>query len=486
MHLIKKSLRREKCLAHSCSLPPIRYLCPSWAFSSLGWTVQLSQAFITEEILLSVHHLHGPVLDSVQYIHVSFVLRIPEMDSALLMCTNPCWAEGKGLFPLPGGKTPPSAAQEAVGVCHNGALLGHGQPADYQDLLGRAAFQLASLQSVLGHGIVPSQVQDLALPLVELHKVPLYSILQPVEVPLDSTTTIWYTFALLKSLETSSNHHGGTTLPYGNLNLDVLQSCCLWTRHTSPPERKREGCLLRKWCLSHSSDRDKNLLSWLVSHGNVWFWFEIFQGLIFLPKGAIFSSNKIFFSQTNSITIANLITERFYTAGMLWDQKENTSIPVGPPALTKLHLLFYSLPQCQEPASRLCWLHTMFSSVLCSVKLLKSHSLPLILPLIPHKGWQGFATGGSQEDACSPPTHQALGVGRDTGNSLPWGKKQRSTRAGINYACHHFPILWERHADLRKSTFNKCIINRKLARSNSTFCYNCCLQRDERRPPENH
>jgi len=39
-------------------------------------------------------------------------------------------------------------------------------------------------------GVVPPQVQDSAL-LVELHKVPVGPFLQPVEVPLDSSMTLW-------------------------------------------------------------------------------------------------------------------------------------------------------------------------------------------------------------------------------------------------------------------------------------------------------
>lgn len=172
----------------------------------------------------------------------------------------------------------------------------------------------------------------------------------------------------------------------------------------TPHKEERGGCLFRKWCLSHSSHMDCNLLSWLVSWGNVWLWFEIVQGLLFLPKVTIFCSNKTFFSQTNCITISNLITERFYTAGMLWDQKENTSIPVGPPAMTKLHLLFYySLPQCQEPASRLCWLHTVLSSVLCSNYWNPTHSLWYSHSSHTRVEWC-FVTGGSQEDTCSPPS----------------------------------------------------------------------------------
>lgn len=157
---------------------------------------------------------------------------------------------------------------------------------------------------------------------------------------------------------------------------------------------------------------DRNLLSWLVIWGNVWFWFEIFQGLLFLPKATIFCSNRIFFSQTKSITTPNLITERFYTAGMLWDHKENTSIPVGPSATTKLHLLFYySLPPCQEPASRLCWLHTVFSSVLCSNYWNPIHSLWHSHSSHTRVEWC-FVTAGSQEDTCSPPSIRFWGEGK--------------------------------------------------------------------------
>lgn len=39
-------------------------------------------------------------------------------------------------------------------------------------------------------GIVPSQVQDFVLPLVELHEVSVSPFLQPVEVPLYGSTTL--------------------------------------------------------------------------------------------------------------------------------------------------------------------------------------------------------------------------------------------------------------------------------------------------------
>ncbi|GAB0186707.1 ectonucleotide pyrophosphatase/phosphodiesterase family member 3 [Grus japonensis] len=64
--------------------------------------------------------------------------------------------------------------------------------ADSQVLLCRAASQLAGLQHLLVPGVVPPQVQDFALPLVGLHEVPVNPFLQPVEVPLDGSMTLWH------------------------------------------------------------------------------------------------------------------------------------------------------------------------------------------------------------------------------------------------------------------------------------------------------
>lgn len=141
---------------------------------------------------------------------------------------------------------------------------------------------------------------------------------------------------------------------------------------------------------------------------------KYFRVYYFSQKAQFSVATKIFFSQTNCITTANLITERFYTAGMLWDQKENTSIPVGPPAMTKLHLLFYySLPQCQEPASRLCWLHTVFSSVICA-QTTEVPFTPSDTPTCPTLGLSDalwlVAAKKIQEDTC-PPSIRPWGEG---------------------------------------------------------------------------
>jgi len=39
--------------------------------------------------------------------------------------------------------------------------------------------------------VVPVQVEGFALPLAELHEVPVSAFLQPVEVPLDGSMTLW-------------------------------------------------------------------------------------------------------------------------------------------------------------------------------------------------------------------------------------------------------------------------------------------------------
>jgi len=78
----------EKSLALSSLHPPFRYLYtllrhtpPSLLFSRLN--SPSSHYFLAGAMLQSLHHLNGPSLDSLQYVHVSLVPRSPEMDIAL-------------------------------------------------------------------------------------------------------------------------------------------------------------------------------------------------------------------------------------------------------------------------------------------------------------------------------------------------------------------------------------------------------------------
>jgi len=61
----------------------------------------------------------------------------------------------------------------------------------FQVQFWKAAFQLGEPQHILVPGADPPQVQDFALPLAELHEVPVSSFLQTAEVPLDGSTTLW-------------------------------------------------------------------------------------------------------------------------------------------------------------------------------------------------------------------------------------------------------------------------------------------------------
>ena len=60
---------------------------------------QLSQPFFIGEMLKSVNHLPGPLLDSPQYVYASLVLGTPELDPALQMLPHQYWAERKDHLP---------------------------------------------------------------------------------------------------------------------------------------------------------------------------------------------------------------------------------------------------------------------------------------------------------------------------------------------------------------------------------------------------
>jgi len=96
--------------------------------------------------------------------------------------------EGEGESPRPAGHTPPNAPQDAIGLLGSqSTLLARGHIVVHQDSqvpLRRAALQQVSPKLVLVHGVVPPQVQDPALALVEPRQVPLCPALQPVQVNL--------------------------------------------------------------------------------------------------------------------------------------------------------------------------------------------------------------------------------------------------------------------------------------------------------------
>lgn len=62
-----------------------------------------------------------------------------------------------------------------------------------QVLFCKADFQAVSLQSAPVHGVFAPQAQGFAFRFAELHEVPLYSLLQSIQVPLSHCTTTWPT-----------------------------------------------------------------------------------------------------------------------------------------------------------------------------------------------------------------------------------------------------------------------------------------------------
>lgn len=83
---------------------------------------------------------------------------------------------------------------EVVWSYHKGnflACIQAGVQQNFQVLFCQATSQMASPQHILVLGVVPPHVQGLPFPHFELCKVPLCSFLQPVEVILKGTTTIW-------------------------------------------------------------------------------------------------------------------------------------------------------------------------------------------------------------------------------------------------------------------------------------------------------
>lgn len=105
-----------------------------------------------KEVLQTLTHSGGPLLDSPQYTHVSSGdLRSGHSppDAA-----SPGWVKRKDHLPPPAGNALLKAAQQAMGhLCHRSALLAHGHLDAHQQLLSlccQAAFQPSSPTACTG------------------------------------------------------------------------------------------------------------------------------------------------------------------------------------------------------------------------------------------------------------------------------------------------------------------------------------------------
>ncbi|KAK4817635.1 hypothetical protein QYF61_021781 [Mycteria americana] len=151
---------------------------------------QFPQPLLIRLVLQTLHQLRCPSLDTLQHLNGSLVVRGPKLNTAFEVRPHQCRIQGDHHFPSPAGHTIPDTSQDAIG--HLGTLLAHTQLAVNQHsqiLFHQAAFQPLFPKPVALHGVVVTQVQDLALGFVEPHTIDLSPLIQPVQVPLQSLPT---------------------------------------------------------------------------------------------------------------------------------------------------------------------------------------------------------------------------------------------------------------------------------------------------------
>ncbi|KAK4809582.1 hypothetical protein QYF61_025025 [Mycteria americana] len=143
---------------------------------------QFPQLLPISLVLQTLPQLCCPSLDTLQPLNVSLVVRGPKLHT------------GHDHFPSPAGHSIFDTSQDAIGFLgHLGTLLAHIQVAVNQHpqvLLCWVAFQPLLPKSVVLHGVVVAQVQDLARGLVESHTIGLGPSIQPVQIPLQSLPTL--------------------------------------------------------------------------------------------------------------------------------------------------------------------------------------------------------------------------------------------------------------------------------------------------------
>lgn len=77
------------------------------------------------EMLQSLNHLCGPLLDSLHYVHPSFLLGRQKLDTAVQAWPHLCWADGRDHHSWPAGNTSAQAAQELVLLTARAYLVDH-------------------------------------------------------------------------------------------------------------------------------------------------------------------------------------------------------------------------------------------------------------------------------------------------------------------------------------------------------------------------
>ncbi|KAK4809957.1 hypothetical protein QYF61_002914 [Mycteria americana] len=135
-----------------------------------------------------------PSLDALQHLNVFLVVRGPKLNTVFEVQPHQCQVQGDNHFPSPAGHAISDTSQAAIGLLgYMGTLLAYIQIAVNQHpqvLFYQAALQPLFPKPVALHGVIVTQVQDLALSLVEYHTIGVGSLIQPVQVPLQSLPTL--------------------------------------------------------------------------------------------------------------------------------------------------------------------------------------------------------------------------------------------------------------------------------------------------------
>ncbi|KAK4823617.1 hypothetical protein QYF61_004220 [Mycteria americana] len=155
---------------------------------------QFPQPLLIRLVLQTLHQLRCPSLDTLQHLNVPLVVRGPKLNTVFEVWPHQCQVQGDNHFPSYAGHAISNTSLDAVGFLgHLGTLLAHIQVAVNQHpqvLFCWAAFQPLFPKPVALHGVVVTQVQDLAFHLLAPHTVGLGPSIQPVQVPLQSLPTL--------------------------------------------------------------------------------------------------------------------------------------------------------------------------------------------------------------------------------------------------------------------------------------------------------
>ncbi|KAK4829663.1 hypothetical protein QYF61_005956 [Mycteria americana] len=169
---------------------------------------QVPQPLPISLVLQTLPQLRCPSLDTLQPLNVSLGVGGPKLNTAFEVRPHQCRVQGHDHCPSPAGHSMSDTSQDAIGLLgHLGTLPAHIQPPVDQHpqfLLCLAAFQPLFPKPVALHGVVVTQVQDLALSLVEPHTTAASQQLQLMQIvaemgPLPLIPTAWCALALLKS-----------------------------------------------------------------------------------------------------------------------------------------------------------------------------------------------------------------------------------------------------------------------------------------------